>query len=388
MDHTILANGYSWLYALVNLQHAYMNVLPVVLLFARILASFHCFSVTNRETMNVLHGRIKDDWCMEYDDEMRPSGVVLHKPKRTGTYSDLLRPTRLVQCVCAHLPRYVVYKNGYDRVMYVYTTKWYMHNVLLRNDHLRQMSHIDLEPSSDLGANGHSLSLSKKEKNEQNEQKEKKEKNDDATPDATSVAAANECESHQVNYMCRTGDTHYVRYKVRKMNIVKYRFTPLQVDLYKRCIEHYNRHNATVVFLEGPVGMGKTCFAYLLANELNSAFVDAFNPTEPSDTFDNLYSSAEHSASRPLVVLLDEVDVLLQSVFDGVPLHKNCLTQVRNKTQWNTLLDKVQMGCYPNVIIVMCSNKSREDIDKQMDPSLLRNGRINLLFRMDVPRGG
>lgn len=358
MESAILTNGYSWIYGLVNLQHAYMNVLPVILLFAWGLWHIHCFTVTNRETINTIHIRIKDDWCIEYDDGMRPSGVVLHRPNRTTGISlcDIFQPISLLR---AYAPRYIVYKHGCDRVIYVYTTKWYMHNVLLGNVHVRQTSRIEIQPVFDKDSSGQS--------------------------GGRVATTSHKCESHQIDYMCRTGDAHYIRYKVRKINLVKYCFKPMQVELYKACVAHYNKHSATVMFLEGPVGTGKTCFAFLLAKQLNTCIVDAFNPTEPSDTFDNLYSSVEHTAPRPLIVLLDEVDVLLQNVCNGIPLHKNCLTQVRNKTQWNALLDKIQMGCYPNVVVVMCSNTSRKDIDTRMDPSLLRDGRVNLHYRMEFP---
>lgn len=370
MDIAFLGHGYSWIYALVNMQHAYMNILPILLFVMRVLMSLHCFCILNRENMNIIYSRAKHDWCREYDDEMRPGGVVIHRPQNVGTLSrsDYLHPLRVWNHLRACLPRYIIYKTDHDHTLYVYTTRWYMDNVLLAQENNRKTSNIDLKPS-----------FVKTIENGTDHERPHKEKDEEGSSGFSLDG------SHQVNYLCRGGDSHYVRYRTRKMKIIKYRFTPTQVNLYEKCIKYYNKHNSAVVFVEGPIGTGKTCFAYLLANELKASFVDSFNPTETSDTFDNLYTAAQHSDVHPLVILLDEVDVLLRNIMNEIPSHKHCLTQIRNKTHWNAFLDKIQMGCYPNVILIMCSNITRRDIDQQMDPSLLRDGRVNLHFRMESP---
>jgi len=42
------------------------------------------------------------------------------------------------------------------------------------------------------------------------------------------------------------------------------------------------------------------------------------------------------------------------------------------------MLDKLDYGLYPNVILLLCSNVSTQDINK-LDPSYLRQGRMDLI---------
>ena len=42
------------------------------------------------------------------------------------------------------------------------------------------------------------------------------------------------------------------------------------------------------------------------------------------------------------------------------------------------MIDKIDYGLYPNVILIMCSNLSERDI-QQLDNSYLRHGRIDLI---------
>ena len=44
-------------------------------------------------------------------------------------------------------------------------------------------------------------------------------------------------------------------------------------------------------------------------------------------------------------------------------------------------LDKIGMGIYPNIILILSSNKSIHEIDK-MDPCYLRKGRVNIVSEL------
>jgi ATP-dependent Clp protease ATP-binding subunit ClpA len=58
------------------------------------------------------------------------------------------------------------------------------------------------------------------------------------------------------------------------------------------------------------------------------------------------------------------------------------MTSVYNKTTFNSFLD--DMVFHKNIILIMTSNTSKEKID-QIDPSYLRQGRVNTYYKMITP---
>lgn len=61
--------------------------------------------------------------------------------------------------------------------------------------------------------------------------------------------------------------------------------------------------------------------------------------------------------------------------------HKNIPIQTYDKSGWNMLLDDINLGYYPNLIFILTSNIPPHTINN-MDPSYLRNKRINLIFEL------
>ena len=352
----------SILYGIVNLNQAVQNLMPIFLFLARILFGVYSFQIMNKENINIIYSKIKDDWCQEYDDDQNPQGLAFNLPKFSLSYSD----KSIIPSFSFSLPRYVFYKVPYERYITIYTTSSYLNRVLLERNNTLTKTNLNVKPKD---------STYEQLNDSQNTE------NNDTSP--SNKGTNDSSQINEIHYMCRTGGTDYIRYKMRKMSVTKYRFNKIQTHMYEQIMTHYNQHNNSVSFIEGKIGTGKTCFAYLLANELSATFVETFNPTEPSDSFDNLYTTCQHSPTQPLVVLLDEIDVMLQQITNGIPPHKNNLIQIRNKNHWNSFLDKIQLGCYPNLILIMCSNKSRESISKKMDPSYIRDGRVNHHFTIN-----
>jgi hypothetical protein len=56
---------------------------------------------------------------------------------------------------------------------------------------------------------------------------------------------------------------------------------------------------------------------------------------------------------------------------------------VPDKSGWNNMLDTIQRGMYPNLILIMTSNRGPEFINS-LDPSYIRKGRVDLTFEMTV----
>jgi len=192
--------------------------------------------------------------------------------------------------------------------------------------------------------------------------------------------------------------------KNKKLEIVIYERMGTYADCYfhKRCLSltdrwtprvsqrqvmnsikgHYRQFQNTVAFLNGPVGIGKSLIGLFLAQEFpNSIYCNTFKPWQPGDVLGELYSNAEPSFSQPLILCLDEVDGDLVRIHAGIPPHREIPTTVANKAGWNKMLDEIQWGVYPYLILLLISNRPPEFIHS-MDPSYLRQGRVNLTFEL------
>lgn len=316
----------AWIYAVVNFQHIWQNIQPFVRIVLR-LFGVYCYTISSKEALTVLFANTRDALCLGYDEDLRPVGLAVDRRAR-----------------------YVVYRMYHnDRVTELYCTPA-QYKRIMREKHQIQKSNLLVKPELE---------------------PEKPEMGADAAKKSDRV----------IKLYCRKGDHGYAGYKAREVQMPPYTFSAKQAAMFGRVMRHYNEHNRAVAFISGPIGAGKTCFAYMLARELRTGLCASFSPIEPSDTLDNLYMSVEHTAATPLVVVLDEVDVLLARITEGVPSHKNFRIGVQSKVHWNDMLDRVQLGCYPNLILLLISNKSREQLGA-LDPSYLRDGRVDHAFEM------
>ncbi|NCX93395.1 MAG: hypothetical protein EBX40_01810, partial [Gammaproteobacteria bacterium] len=115
------------------------------------------------------------------------------------------------------------------------------------------------------------------------------------------------------------------------------------------------------------------------ANELRGIYCNSLQPWSPGESIATLYSDAEPSESSPLIIAFDEIDESLERIHNGIESHKNLKICVQNKQGWNQMLDEVQMGFYPNLIIIMTTNKSPDFINN-LDPSYIRNHRVDSIY--------
>ena len=129
-------------------------------------------------------------------------------------------------------------------------------------------------------------------------------------------------------------------------------------------------------FISGVPGTGKTSIAYILANKLNGSLCKKFNPTNPNYTLDILYTVTNPTKKNPLILILDEIDILIDMIHIGIPNSKKFPIEVKNKTEWSILMDDINSGLYPHMIVVMTSNKPIEYFD-ELDPAYMREGRVD-----------
>jgi hypothetical protein len=92
----------------------------------------------------------------------------------------------------------------------------------------------------------------------------------------------------------------------------------------------------------------------------------------------------EPAKDKPLIIVWEEIDIQLALIHKGIEPHKNIPILVRNKTGWNTLLDKIQLGIYPNVILLLTSNMDVKKINQMMDESYLRKGRMDIIASLGL----
>jgi hypothetical protein len=181
----------------------------------------------------------------------------------------------------------------------------------------------------------------------------------------------------------RIGSLHNTWFRKRRMPTLKVVPDSSQESVIEQIKAQYEKTRHVVALICGPPGTGKSMIGLLLANQYKSAFCNTLKPWQPGDTFGSLYSEVEPSAESPMIIGFDEVDTVITKVNYGIPSHKILTTQIQDKSGWNSFFDTIQRGLYPNVIVIMTSNRSAEYI-RSIDPSYIREKRVDLLFDMDV----
>ena len=157
----------------------------------------------------------------------------------------------------------------------------------------------------------------------------------------------------------------------------------IQTQFIKQIIDNYNQRTYSIPILYGKSGNGKSVGSILLCNELlktkkSVCLVDSFNPTDPGDSFIGLYNKINPTEDKPLVVVLEEVDIIIQKISNNeIKPHETIPIQIKNKTDWNTFLDRFDRKMYPYVILMLTTNKTMDYFDA-IDTSYLRNGRTTL----------
>lgn len=184
----------------------------------------------------------------------------------------------------------------------------------------------------------------------------------------------------------RRGGFAWLNYKETTADIVEREARPHQVKVIDDIIKCYESKHSCVALLSGKSGCGKSMLSYLLIKEFAARkkvckFTKDFNPTDPGDYLRIMVDKISPTRESPLVILLDEVDGILRELGRTIPQHKNVPIGVKNKTDWNKMLDEIDHGMIKNVIIIMTTNLPLHVID-DMDPSYTRGGRVDIKEEM------
>ena len=191
--------------------------------------------------------------------------------------------------------------------------------------------------------------------------------------------------NHFINYITKSGEYGYFQYGMRNVNLEELSihknlsFYDNQLRLFREIMNFYKKNSFCKIFLSGEPGIGKTYFAYLMSQKLNCYLCDIYNPYEPSSNFNEIYSMSKVNSGKPIIVILDEIDILIEKINNKTSdEHKKFSKEIYNKTSWNKFMDKIEYGMFPYVIFIMTSNKQKKYIDS-FDKCYLRNGRINII---------
>ena len=162
-----------------------------------------------------------------------------------------------------------------------------------------------------------------------------------------------------------------------EMNLPRNQYKPNQLAIVKRVLDYFGKETRCSVLVTGRPGTGKSTIAFLLAIALNGELCKSYKPTMPGLEFSTLLSTAKQTKKKPLIVLLDEIDSTIKRISIGIPPHDRYTIWIYDKESFNNLLDDIQKMTY--VILIMTSNKTKEEIDKSVDDdSFFRDPRVNL----------
>jgi len=222
------------------------------------------------------------------------------------------------------------------------------------------------------------------DKNKQEEQTKSEDNtpHSDEKPLISKQAKNNTYNKSKVNVFIRAGQYKSFYYSSITLDVSHINPIGAQGPIVDEILKIYNKKNRASAFIYGVTLAGKSSIGYLVAKALKGNYCHTFNPTEPGDSFSNMLSeiNGRNEEETPLVIVIEEANELIEAVHNKtVKRHIEVSTQIKDKSSWCGFLD--DMIFYKNIVLILTSNESKENIDK-LDPAYLRKGRIDETFSM------
>lgn len=186
----------------------------------------------------------------------------------------------------------------------------------------------------------------------------------------------------RITILSRIGNYNHLWYLKREHSIKILSPRKNQKEIITKIKDYYKLNMFCSVYIHGKPNSGKSSIGLILAQELKASFCNSFNPSEPGDQLSLIYNRSDPTEKKPLVLVIDEIDGILEKVHTNAILpHKNIPISIRDKAGWNLFFDNINLGLYPYLILILTSNKSENYIN-EMDTSYLRKGRIDFVFNL------
>ena len=215
---------------------------------------------------------------------------------------------------------------------------------------------------------------------------------DTSASSSSSSSSSATTENKVIDIRERRGNPWWWEYADRKYNATKFlkreprEYQREVIDDILSVIRNKSSRSGTF-FIYGDPGTGKSLLTLLLAKQIGAYYCDTWKPTDPGDNLSKVYSTISPDDDKQLVLVLEECDKLITNVIQGnVKPHLYIPIQMMDKSDWNSMLDKVtDLGFYPNLILILTSNVSRDTLH-ELDSSVLRDGRIDKAYHMTANR--
>lgn len=151
------------------------------------------------------------------------------------------------------------------------------------------------------------------------------------------------------------------------------------MDLAKMVLAQVDANGGSGVFMiRGLPRTGKNAAGHIFAQMTNAIVCYQFNPTHAGRNLGDLIAARDQvDRDRPLLVLLDEADIMIKSL-GKIPDNPTLKTEIVDKGSWNTWMERISTR--KNVIVWMTSNDSDEQV-LEYDSALLRQDRITAHYR-------
>jgi hypothetical protein len=180
----------------------------------------------------------------------------------------------------------------------------------------------------------------------------------------------------------RKGNFFWLEYKERILDVTRFIATREQEIIINTIINKYNKNYNCVSFIYGLPGKGKSTIGILLAKQLKGSIVRKYNPTDPGDKISTIYSEITPTENNPLIIVIDEIDIILERISKTKLTHKYIPIEVPDLSGWNILLDDINLGLYKYLILLLTTNINPNEIKTRYGEACIRPNRVDYITEL------